>query len=267
MRLSKGEVIFLVSMIVISWFVLLPMVHSQGSEHTMVEVSAEYASTLSDPTWDLYAQAEEQGITITEWNIYWKDTLEVLEEEQLLSWLQENEEFTLAEEDTLLTPHQVHLSKQVWESHRNHVTHQIQIIRYPHKSKQKTNFMYTWSGRQMASDWKEERKEIENQLSSIFQKVPQNFSCLEGFTNDKLKFDLSSDHIFKNWIANTLNGEMIQHVTDDNFISVNGYIPAWEERFIAYGDTKMNLQLSARYNALDQQTRVTIGFPLILTEH
>jgi uncharacterized protein Usg len=265
MRLSKGEGFFLVFIVLCSGlFIFLPMGHSEGLEHKLT-VNEESASS-AEPTWNLYQMLQGEGVTTTAWTIYWRGSLPSEDQASFIAWLEEDL-FIEQEKIASSTPHGMTFIEQVWKKEVDGELHQVQVFNYPQKSKKMTNFIYTWSGAGMDEHWLDTYEELEQQLLSELELQPQNFSCIEGITNDRLKIDFLNYTMFDRWITEHLNGEIIHQVSDKNFISVNGYIPTWGEQFLSAGDEEINVQMSARYNALEQQTRVTIGYPLILKEH
>jgi hypothetical protein len=265
MRLSKGEGFFLVCIIISSsLFIFLPMGHSEGLEHKLTV--GEESASAAEPTWDLYQLAVSEGITPTAWTIYWRGSLPSKDEASFIAWLEEDL-FVEQEKITTRTPHGVEITEQVWKKEAGGTLHQVQIFNYPQKSKKMTNFIYTWSGSEMNEYWLDTYEETEQHLLRRLDLQPQNFSSIEGITNDKIKTDFLNQTTFDHWITQRLDGEITHQVSDQNFTSVNGYIPTWGEHFLSAGDQKFNVQLSARYNALKHQTRVTIGYPLILKEH
>jgi hypothetical protein len=265
MRLSKGESLFLVCIILCSsLFILLPMGHSEELEHKLT-VGKETTSA-AEPTWNLYQLAVNEGIIPTAWTIYWRGSIPSQDQASFITWLEEDL-FIKQERVTSSTIHDMDITEQVWKKEVNGTLHQVQVFNYPQKSKKMTNFIYTWSGAEMDQHWLDTYEESEQQLLNQLKLQPQNFSCIEGITNDKLKTDFLNHTMLDDWIAEGLDGQIIKKVSDKNFMSVNGYIPTWGEQFLSAGDQKFNVQISARYNALEQQTRVTIGYPLILKEH
>jgi hypothetical protein len=265
MRLSKGEGFFLVCIIISSsLFIFLPMGHSEGLEHKLTV--GEESASAAEPTWDLYQLAVSEGITPTAWTIYWRGSIPSKDEASFIAWLEEDL-FVEQEKTTSRTPHGMKITEQVWKKEAGGTLHKVQIFNYPQKSKKMTNFIYTWSGSEMNEYWLDTYEETEQHLLRRLELQPQNFSCIEGITNDKIKTDFLNQTTFDHWIRQRLDGEITHQVSDQNFTSVNGYIPTWGEHFLSAGDQKFNVQLSARYNALKHQTRVTIGYPLILKEH
>jgi hypothetical protein len=265
MRLSRGESFFLVLIVVMSSiFIFMPMGHTEQQEH---KISLGRESTSSaKPTWELYQLAVREGVIPTKWTIYWRGSITAQEEVPFTTWL-EKTLFTKQMETKSTKPNGLVVIEQVWKRELNGTIHQVQVFYYPQKSKKMANFIYTWSGTEMSKQWLDTYQKTEQNLLQLVQQLPQNFSCIEGFTNDKLNFSLLKNNIFDRWVTDTLQGEIIHQVSDQNFTSLNGYIPTWGEHFLSTGDQKINLQLSARYNALEDRTRVTIGYPLILKEH
>lgn len=264
MRLSKGEYLFVGLMIAIIWYLLFTVVHSKAHVHTLIWESEKKPSSL-DPLWELYMLSSEEGVELTGWQVHWKKDVQPREKERLLHWLKEHPSFTLVKEEVAESPGQIQFKRALWQSQDDSTLHQVQLIDIPHQSGYLTKFSYTWSGQILEADWQEKHAQIETQFSKLFHEMPQNFTCLEGFTNDKLEFSLFKKQI-RHWLT-FLDGELREIIEDNHFISVTGYVPKWKNQHIAYGDKKLNLQLSARYNALERKTRLTLGYPLIMTEH
>lgn len=272
MKLSKGEVLFLSLIIFCSIYFFLPLGHTEALMHKLPiehlseeqDIEEHDSASVASLTWDLYKLALTEGITLTEWNIYWRGSVTSREEESFRAWL-EKEKFALKTQH-IQSHHGILISEEIWKMELNGTVHKVQVFN-PQNSKNSTNFIYTWSGNEMDYQWVRAYEEREQKIFAQLEQKPQTFTCIEGFINDKLSFGLLKDNKFKHWIADILEGELNHLVSDSNFVSVNGYIPTWGKYFFSAGDKKNNLQLSARYNALEDQTRVTIGYPLILKEH
>lgn len=254
-------------MIVITWYLILPVVHSEANVHTLIWESEKKTSPSLDPLWALYELASEEGMELTSWQVYWKKDVQPREKERLLRWLEEHPSFTLVAEEVAESPGQKRFKRELWQSQDDSTLHQVQLIHVPHQSGYLTKFSYTWTGHKLEDSWQEKRSEIETQLANIFYERPQYFTCLQVFTNDKLEDSLSKKQMFRHWLTKSLEGELREIIEDKHFISVTGYVPKWKKHYIAHGDQQLNLQLSARYNALEKKTRLTIGYPLIMTEH
>jgi hypothetical protein len=264
MRLSKGESLFLVCiMLCSSLFIFMPLGHSEELEHKLT-VDKESASS-AEPTWKLYQLVEDKGFTPTAWTIYWRGSIPSQDQAKFIAWLEED--LLIEQENVTSSMANTNITEQVWSKEVKGAHHQVQIFNNPHKSKMMTNFIYTWSGSVMDQHWIDTYEETEQQLLGQLELQPQNFSCVEGITNDIIKTDFLNHTMFDRWVEEDLRGKIIHHVSDQNFMSINGYIPTWGEKFLSAGDQEFNVQMSARYNALEQQTRVTIGYPLILKEH
>lgn len=271
MKLSKGEIWFLSAIILSSIFFFTPLGHTEVPLHKLpIEDKGESDSgepdtaSVASITWDLYQLTGSEGITPTEWNIYWRGALTLQEEESFRAWL-ETEDFVLEKQLEQSHPSST-ITEQIWKMELNGTLHQVQIFN-PHSLKGNSNFIYTWSGNQMDQYWVKTYEDREKKIFAQLQQEPQIFTCIEGFINDKLNFGLLKHNKFKKWVTDIFEGELTHQISDSNFVSVNGYIPTWGKYFFSAGDKKNNLQLSARYNVLENQTRVTIGYPLILKEH
>jgi hypothetical protein len=273
MKLSKGEVLFLSLIIFCSIYFFLPLGHTEALMHKLPiehlseekEVEEHGSVSVASLTWDLYQLALTEGITPTEWISYWRGSITSQEEKRVRAWL-EKENFVLINQHIQSPHHGILISEEIWKLELNGTVHQVQIFN-PQNSKRSSNFIYTWSGNEMDYQWVKAYEEREQQIFNQLEQKPQTFTCIEGFINDTLNFGLLKDYKFEHWIADIYEGELNHRVSDSNFVSVNGYIPTWGKYFFSAGDKKNNLQLSARYNALEDQTRVTIGYPLILKEH
>jgi len=71
----------------------------------------------------------------------------------------------------------------------------------------------------------------------------------------------------RTWLTDDLDAKLIHQVAEDRFISMNGYVSDWDTILYSAHHQPINLQLSARYNMLDQTIRLTLGYPLILKAH
>lgn len=259
-----GQKSFFLGMAALIGICTLPFTHSLADQRMM---SVETTSvSIAEPTLNLYQLGKEQGLKGVEWTVFWRGTLP---ESEVEAWVQQlGEDFRAT--DALSDPSRpvnaqtnAHPQVQVWVKETDSSTHQLQIYDNPRKKNSTANFIYVWKGQHLHPDWQNEYKDIESSMFPHVDHFPESFSCLEGIADGKLFSNVSLD----SWITDELKGEVTHRVSEKQYVSLNGYIPNWDQRSLSAGDQIINIQMSARYNALDGQTRVTLGYPLILTEH
>lgn len=87
------------------------------------------------------------------------------------------------------------------------------------------------------------------------------FSCMKGYSNDKLVKSLweKIDGIMKK-----LNAQKIEAVNEGTFVSLAAYTDHWKETFSSV-EKKMNMQLAFRIG--DEKTKWFFGTPIIITEY
>lgn len=272
MRLSRGELVFVGFVLAV---IVLFSICNESNErlqtirsHSVLASTSEGIPSGALPTLELFQEMQEVGISLKEWTVYWRGTIGVEEKESLLQWIEEDPLFIKQSEAHHPDWDEGSPVQTTWEKRENNTIHQLKIISYPQEKKQNSNYIYTWSGTQLEPNWVDAYQDTEQRIVTHLKKIPEIFTCLEGFTSDKLNFDLSVvDHALSQ-IIYQLDGTVTHQMADANFLSMNGYISTWGKRFLPLeNDQKMNIQLSARFNALLNQTQVTIGYPLILKEH
>lgn len=262
MRLSRIQIwgLGIVSIIGISLFFMF-------LEQTEINV---HSMTINPPSTSIVSVTEEllqlagnQGLKQTEWNILWRGSLTEKQFVQFSAWLDSPEHgFT---EGSSSGSYSTALER-VWTKEELGTLQQVQLFSYPHKEQTITNFIYIWSGNESSMEWKSNIAHIE-ELLNHFTNHFQVFTTIEGVADPFLFDHEANQHLFKNWIVDTYRGSVTSFISEGNFLSVTGYIPTWGEQFLSAEQDKTNVQMSARYNAIAEQTRVTLGYPLILKEH
>jgi hypothetical protein len=141
---------------------------------------------------------------------------------------------------------------------------QLTILAYPQKSHYKTYLIYEVKGKDWEErEWSEYYRQFNQNLAQIFQKTPQIFTCVKGYTTDKMNIALyeKSDELIQAFSAQTIEG-----IKEENFVSLSAYNENWKQS-IQTQDSKMNIQISLRDVGMGGNTAVTIGTPIITTEY
>ncbi|WP_202079585.1 YwmB family TATA-box binding protein [Caldalkalibacillus salinus] len=284
---SKGEII--AGIAIIFCLFLYPtiaqwtsMPHIMTVAQTMDTSHPEYEGSPEDEdnllgTVDVVQQVDSMinlhhDLHLTDWKVVWRGSTDTETVTQLEQALQATDSsFTLDKEEQLT--HQEHPEQitelKSWEKEVNGTTHKINLINDPQKSHHQTKIIYTWSSSDrvtvMDQAWAEEYVELEQWFQSFIQE-PEQFITWHAQSTNAFFRQAIEQNIFGQWMTEWQGYEK-QIVTDENFLSQTGYIPTWENRVQMTDDSQFNIQMSARQNTLEDQTFVTIGYPLILQEH
>lgn len=241
-----------------------PLAHEDTLVRNM-ETGMFDAEAEMQPVIDMFNFFDEKQVHLDQWTMYWRGELTVEEEDLFRQRIQKHFIYDDAQSG-IETKHQVQFEKEVWTKEEDGTHHEITFIKSPKEYNLPTKYIYTWSSQSIHNNWKNDYFRITSKLVDELQQFPEIFACLEGFSNGKLRRNLSEHNNFDEWLTNGLNGNKTHRVSDRNFESITGYVSSWPQALTSDGQ-QINVQLSARYNELDDKTRITLGYPLILKEH
>lgn len=267
----KYSIIFFSIALMIS---LILFTHINGPARMIIVDKTEHLS-LAEPMLQMNQVVQDQGLQTSRWTVYWRGTIQSSEREAWQEILAQDENFlpahaTEANGSELLTqPLQDHgLEQDRWtKTNANGDFHELQLFENPQEGMESTKYIYMWSGEQLSDFWTATFSDIHSIYFEKLQQSPQIFSCIEAFTNDTLNVDSSTLFELNRMVTGHLSGEIVYAIDEPEFASVNAYIPEWENHSIVFDGQKMNMQLSARTNKLENKTHLTLGYPLILIAH
>jgi hypothetical protein len=247
-------------------FVLIPFTHSAVDTNTML-VEGRTTTSIAEPAMELQELAYEKGVLDMHWSVYWRGTLQPHDYERWEELLKHSESYQPLPDNHSLSANRHHQGQgavQEWSKRDSSGHHHVKIVFTSQQKDTNPTFIYTWQGHQkMDHAWREAYDQLEKIFFNQLAEEPQKFACLEGIASDTLRNDLD----LISWVTDDLNGKVIHRVSDSRYVSINGYAKEWDHHSLSAGGRDMNVQLSARHNELEDQTRITIGYPLILTEH
>ncbi|GAA0367373.1 YwmB family TATA-box binding protein [Bacillus horti] len=258
----------------LSGLCLIFLAHTGLQVHSMT-IDQAFPS-IGEITQELYSVAEQEGLEQLKWSVVWRGQIPYEQQENALAWINSSPR-PFGEKDTseadlmknnFASDHPI--LQESWTKEEQDTVLQLQLYSYPHKGHSITNFILVWSGDKSINMWDTyvpHIEELEERISEQFTPEYEVFTTIEGVADPMLLHLDQAQDTFTNWIMDAYNGNLSHVVSDTNFLSVTGYIPAWGNQILSVGQDITNVQLSARYNAIAEQTRVTLGYPLILTEH
>lgn len=270
-KLMTRNATFVFTAIVCMSISIIPLTHSEAFAR-MITINDEPQSANHQPIHDLYAFMQEHHIEQTNWTTHWRGSLTKEEEDNWREIAVHDSNMLKqkhVEENSLIMQTSLEQAQvEKWVKQDGSNKHQMTIIRYPENMDRETQFVYEWSGHEIDSQWSKTYAQLEKKIFNDLKQLPQSFSCLEGFSNGKISDNLSDQYnILDLWIREAFDGRIMHHIKEAHFVSVNGHIPEWDVQTLTIGGEEINIQISARYNELDNQTYVTIGYPLILKAH
>ncbi|EGL81777.1 protein of unknown function DUF1779 [Caldalkalibacillus thermarum TA2.A1] len=265
MRLSWGEGILGFMALVLPFVFLLvwgPHSHIEALTRT-IQGNDHLVDTIARPTQEMADMLAGKPVTITQWTVYWRGTLTAQEEEEWRTRLTQTG-FSL-QQNRADEVHGHPLLREHWTKSENGSIHRLQVIKDPHETPQAAKYIYVWSGTANLDQlWLDELRAITQTFFIHLKHFPESFSCLEAITHGRLKDGLLGQRELKQWLTNDLQADLVHELVEDRFVSLNGYVPSWDHVLYSANQEKINVHLSARYNALQDTTRITIGYPLIL---
>ncbi|MDQ0162602.1 YwmB family TATA-box binding protein [Aeribacillus alveayuensis] len=112
-------------------------------------------------------------------------------------------------------------------------------------------------------NWGEINHYFKNEILSKFKGNYTIFTCVKGYTSDKMKSVL---HLKADRILDKFRAKSIESLTESDFISISGYTPKWDST-IPTKNGNMNIQIALRSAGLGGKTTVIVGTPIITTEY
>ncbi|MDQ0339436.1 hypothetical protein J2S00_002223 [Caldalkalibacillus uzonensis] len=266
MRLSWGEGILGLMAFILLLFWWPDDSHIDALTRT-IQGNDHFVHTIAQPTQQMAAMLADKPVALTEWTVYWRGALTAQEEEEWRIRLTQHG-FTLDETITTDHRHGNPVLTEHWTKAENGFLHHLQLISNPHETGQPAKYIYVWSGStDLDHLWLEELEVIVGIYFTHLKNFPESFSCLEAVADDRLKDGLLDQRVLEQWLTHDFQADVIHKLVEDQFISLNGYVATWDHVLYSANQQKINVQLSARYNALEDTTRITLGYPLILTAH
>lgn len=263
MRLSWGEGRLVAGLVLccllLAW---VPYAHTEVFLRT-IQGNDHLVKVISQPMQEMASWVDEQPVSLTKWTVYFRGTLSPEEREE---WLQH-----LLQQG--YTPGRTRQDERGWTSTQwikseSGYTHSVLLIDTPHDQHRPAKYIYAWSGHtQPDHHWLARLERLTHTFFSDLHYFPEFFTCLEAITNGTLENGFVHKSVLNQWLTAGFKAHVVHQVSEPHFISLNGYVPSWDHFLHTADQKKINIQLSARYNALDQKTRITMGYPLILTAH
>jgi hypothetical protein len=274
MRLSKGEVFFgliLVCMMIFAW----PHSHFntlartiQGNHHLEQAEMPTLESRL-EPIEEIISMLHSKPVTIDQWTVTVKGTLDRDEGEGWQRRLREDGFSVRLEETETASQHpsQMVVTRSLAKTAKG-ATHQVLLYSAPDERNERMHYVYAWSGQTPVDQtwFLSLNTDLKHHFDHLEQ-IPHIYACFEAIGDARLKNGLLDLENLRTWLTDDLDAKLIHQVAEDRFISMNGYVSDWDTILYSTHHQPINLQLSARYNMLDQTIRLTLGYPLILKAH
>ena len=274
MRLSKGEVFF---GLILLCLVLLTVSHSpfstlartiQGNHHLPSSASPDMESRLK-PIRDIVRFLESKPVQVEKGEVIIRGSLPPGEAQRWRQHLLERG-FKSAPEEHGGLPGLIEGKMEVstLTKEEGPTSHRIKMVNVPQQNGGRTNYIYVWAGQPpLDFRWFQGLEAVLKDHFSQRQPIPEIFACFYAISDDRLKQDLFDLGKVQTWLEADLKAELIDQVADSSFISLTGYVSAWDTFLVTAQQRPINVQLSLRHNTLDQSLRLTVGYPLILTAH
>lgn len=248
MRMSTIMYVALLIGIIISLLLLTQSKQIKAVNETDLE---KFVSVLQD-----------ENIMVTEWSVYAREMLPNVTTKKELNQFAGQLKKRFPEWNWFMKQAGDQI-KVTGHSRTEHYDESIDII-LDDKSKQGALFSYNMKG----DRWDEVNAHIikntsKSRIHDIFRQNTTIFSCVKGVINDNIEKDLS---FLAASIMQDLDGEEIEKLAEDTFISVTAYSPHLTKA-ITHHENDINLQLGIRKDGLGLNTAVVIGTPIITIEY
>ncbi len=217
-------------------------------------VSAKEKNNISQIV-DIYQQ---QNIQIEKWSIYAKELVHGADEDLF----EESMEKVLNN-----FPH------ASWEVERSGLEKQM-IISLDSENEEKIVFTLTEEGDLYTiyeingNNWEEEawsdtESSINKRMTVIFQQTPQIFSCVQGIADGIIKDGMLK---WEEELLNEFHATPVESAKEGTFVSISAYTEQWNNA-LPTEKSNVNIQIALREEQQENQTRITIGTPIITTEY
>lgn len=138
------------------------------------------------------------------------------------------------------------------------IEEKILIIYFPMSEKYNLSITYDVKG----SEWN-----IENwsKISNLYKSKLEEFSAfytVEGTTSIDKPLYIEATNLLTNF-----SGKTVQSLNEENFVSLSAYTPHWNSKLPLGKNQYMNLQIAYRNSNDSNNTKVTIGTPIITSEY
>jgi Protein of unknown function (DUF1779). len=109
--------------------------------------------------------------------------------------------------------------------------------------------------------WPAQQKTMHHEITEIFHRQVQIFSCVRAYDHAKMKLGLSSQG---NRYLKFFNAVPVERLSEKTFVSISAYNAVWNDQ-IRSGNRPVNLQVALRNDG--KQTVITLGTPIITLEY
>lgn len=210
-----------------------------------------------EPTLEKLARGmEEQGITIKEWSLYAKKTVDPEQVEKITeqfkgyNWTYEQKE-------------DIYKAIGMKENKKKKAIEKLQIISTLKKHHSESYILYELQGKSQHTNWNEMSQFFKEQVFEMFQENVTVFSCVTGEIGDMMEEVLltKSHDLLKQF-----NAIPIEQLNEEKFVSVSAKTEEWDES-IPTSKGSMNVQIALRSAGLGDFTTVVVGTPIITSEY
>ncbi|PKG22819.1 hypothetical protein CWS01_15200 [Niallia nealsonii] len=207
---------------------------------------------------------KEKNITINEWSLYAREKLENAQ--------------TYADTREYQTALNKKFPELKWQESKSEQSKGLHAIISSNETVEKTitistslttkpsqtYVIYEVKGKDLTEIRKKEiKKEMQANISAIFQEKPTIFSCIKGEFNDKINEALP---YYVNHFLKLFQAKQIEALEEDEFISASAYSPVFKEE-INNGNQAINVQVGIRKQGMGGKTTFIVGTPIITIEY
>ncbi|WP_010630616.1 YwmB family TATA-box binding protein [Sporolactobacillus vineae] len=141
-------------------------------------------------------------------------------------------------------------------------TAQLTYLAYPVGKLYRTATLYqVQSEKYNRNIWPVQEKKIHGEITEIFHRQVQIFSCVRAQDHARMKLGLSSRG---DRYLNFFNAVPVERLSEKTFVSISAYNAIWNDQ-IRSGNRPVNLQVALRDDG--QKTVITLGTPIITLEY
>ncbi|MCA1026332.1 MULTISPECIES: YwmB family TATA-box binding protein [Cytobacillus] len=207
---------------------------------------------------------QDENILIQEWSVHARENLETLQT------FAEVKAYT-KEMKKSFTDWKWSVQKESQERYevigtlkKNDLTETIKILSTDTKNNVQTYVIYEAKGAGYKGSIQENMGNyMKSQMSDIFTKKPNIFSCIIGHYDGNMRESMLEQ---MNGLLSTFNAKEIEALEEEQFISTSAYSPMFKESVTTDGKD-MNLQIGLRKEGLGAKTTIVIGTPIITIEY
>lgn len=232
---------------------------AEGKTGTAVNTAADPVGRIG-----LFAQLlEKNKATVSSWSVYARAEHSALMTKTQFERYVNSERRKFSKGNwTAFEKHGGILVHEAREKGMSGETAQLTYLAYPVGKFYRTATLYQiQSEKYNRHVWPVQEKKIRSEITQIFDRQVQIFSCVRAYDHAKMKLGLSSQG---NRYLNFFNAVPVESLSEKTFVSISAYNAVWNDQ-IRSGNRPVNLQVALRNDG--QKTVITLGTPIITLEY